>query len=395
MDSPHTYPPYPLPEKPMSYGKKLLLLGVQCGVLMFGALIIWLMVYSRDENNRKVSRDIAEEWGDRVNINCPFISTGAADGKVTLTPTVFNCNAQVTTKSLHRNIYEAEVYTAHVTLSGAFNDERLAMLHEDVMIKLNIETGQIQMLSPLKFNGKSIEWNADSTYLYAYLPMEDLKGEGDFSTDFDIRGSWALNVRQTDNKSTINITGNARNPSFRGVTLPTDRFLSDGEFSARWVRNISQSGNSGWVGISFLVGVSSYQKVSRSMKYAFIIILLTYISVLFTEIIMKRTIPLTNYFLIGAALILFYSLLLSFSEHLSFGVSYLIAAVMTIGLITGYMWRMLRSAKVGLSMGAILTLLYGSCFILLSLATYALLLGSMILFAALAAMMYGSLQIKK
>ena len=125
------------------------------------------------------------------------------------------------------------------------------------------------------------------------------------------------------------------------------------------------------------------------------IILLTYISVLFTEIVMKRNIPLVNYFLIGAALIIFYTLLLSFSEHMSFGIAYVIASIMTIALIAGYMWKMLSSRKTGIVIGTILSVLYISCYILLSLSTYALLLGSLILFIALAAMMYGSLQIKR
>ncbi len=80
---------------------------------------------------------------------------------------------------------------------------------------------------------------------------------------------------------------------------------------------------------------------------------------------------------------------------MSFGIAYVIASIMTIALIAGYMWKMLCSRKTGIVIGAILSVLYVSCYILLSLSTYALLLGSLILFIALAAMMYGSLQIKR
>ena len=109
---------------------------------------------------------------------------------------------------------------------------------------------------------------------------------------------------------------------------------------------------------------------------------------------MKWKISLLNYFLIGASLIIFYTLLLSFSEHMFFGIAYMIASLMTIILIVGYMCKMLHSKKIGIVIGAILSSFYISCYILLSLSTYALLLGSLILFIALAAMMYGSLQIK-
>ena len=108
----------------------------------------------------------------------------------------------------------------------------------------------------------------------------------------------------------------------------------------------------------------------------------------------KQPIPLLNYFLIGAVLIIFYSLLLSFVELIPFGFSYLIASAMTVVLITGYMWKILQSRKLGLSIGSVLSLMYLFCYIMLSISTYALLFGSVLLFFSLAAMMYASLKIK-
>ena len=130
------------------------------------------------------------------------------------------------------------------------------------------------------------------------------------------------------------------------------------------------------------------------MKYSFVIIILTFISVLFVEIMRKQPIPLLNYFLIGAALLIFYSLLLSFVELIAFGFAYLIASGMTVALITGYVWKMLQSRNLGISIGGVLSLMYLFCFIMLSISTYALLFGSLLLFFSLAAMMYASLKIK-
>ena len=121
----------------------------------------------------------------------------------------------------------------------------------------------------------------------------------------------------------------------------------ENRFSASWQDSGLHSGSdSEYAGAEFLIGVDRYQKVSRSLKYAFIIIMLTYISVLLAEVVDEAApIPLLNYFLIGAALILFYSLLLAFSEHMSFGASYMIASFMTVALIAGYMWRILCRGK--------------------------------------------------
>ncbi len=82
---------------------------------------------------------------------------------------------------------------------------------------------------------------------------------------------------------------------------------------------------------------------------------------------MKHPIPLFNYFLIGAALVLFYCLLLAFSEHIAFGYAYLAASVMTVVLISGYMWRIL-SSKTGMAICVILTGMYLGCYIMLCLS---------------------------
>ena len=387
------------PKRRMPFATKVLLLGLQCGLLMLGALAIWSMSYSRDERNKDVAEQIALEWGESVYIMGPT-AMDHLDSTACRRPQTFSCEAAVDTKSLHRNIYEAEVFNANISLAGTFSRDSIASSGDSLYVVLGLRTKQIAKLSALKFGGKTVEWHKSDNYLFAKVDIKDVPQTIEFSTDFDIRGSGSLFIKQIGNKSMITIDGKAPNPSFRGSSLPNERNLSGRRFSARWETDGVPEGaiytdGLGFVGTNFLVGVDRYQKVARSLKYAFIIILLTYISVMFIEIVLKNDIPLLNYFLIGAALIIFYTLLLSFSEHLSFATAYLIAAAMTVALIAGYMWKMLDSRKVGIAIGVILTCLYLCCYILLSLSTYALLLGSLVLFIALAAMMYGSLQIKR
>lgn len=395
----NTQLPPPTPRKRMSLGVKILLLGLQCGLLMIGALSIWIMSYSRDERNKDVAEQIVSEWGRSVYIQGPTVKEHL-DSAAWVRPSTFMCAANVETKSLHRNIYEAEVFNANIKLSGTFSKDSISVFSDTIYLQLGVDTKQIAKLSNLKIGRKTVNWSKSDYFLFAKVDVSDMPEIIEFSTDFDINGSGALFIKQIGEVSTITIDGEASNPSFKGRSLPNERSLRHNRFSARWEgegipAGVVHTDEFQYVGTNFLIGVDRYQKVSRSLKYAFLIILLTYISVLFSEIVLKRNIPLLNYFLIGAALILFYSLLLSFVEHLSFGISYLIASVMTVVLISGYMWKMLSSRKVGLVMGAILTGLYISCFILLSLSTYALLLGSLILFIALGAMMYGSLKVKR
>ncbi|MDE6463083.1 MAG: cell envelope integrity protein CreD [Muribaculaceae bacterium] len=388
-----TPPPFVPPQPPrMHNGIKLLVLGLQCALLMIGALIIWIISYSRDSNSNRVAEEIARGWGEEVLIDGP-----TADS-CRVYPESFVCEATVSTKSLHRNIYEAEVFNADVAISGTFVKDSLAA-SEPAVITLAVASPQIARLSPLTFGGREYRWRRTRTGLQAEVDIADMPQTIEFSTDFEIHGSGKFYVRQYGNSSSVTISGEAPNPSFSDSQLPTERSVEGRHFSASWRSFGLTEGRVGtdrphYIGAKFLVGVDRYQKVSRSLKYAFIIIVLTYISVLFVEIMTKRNIPLLNYFLIGVALVLFYSLLLSFTDLLSFEIAYLIAATMTIALIVGYMWKMLGSKKATLAIGVILSMLYVSCFILLSMPTYSLLLGSLMLFVTLAAMMYGSLRMK-
>ena len=393
---PHSTPPPPY-KRNMTYGTKIVLLGFQCVVLMIGALIVWIISSSRESLNDDVASDIVKEWGGPIKINGPEIVVERIDS--TIRQQTFACNVNVDTKSLHRNIYEAEVFNAHIGISGSLDKKNVSTLSDTINFRLKIGNKQISKLSPLKIGDKEIEWSDDNDdWLSAKIDISDLPQNIKYSTELDVRGSKKISVCPIGEKSIITIDGNAPNPSFGGSILTDDRTINGNYFSATW-RNTPPSfvakGNKRLiVETDFLVGVNRYQKVNRSLKYAFIIILLTYISALFTEIVTKHPIPLLNYFLIGVALIIFYILLLSFSEHLSFGMAYLIASSMTVLLISGYMWKMLDSKIIGALIGVILTIIYGSCFILLSLSSYALILGSLILFMALAAMMYASLKMQ-
>ncbi len=397
MDNMQTPPPIPF-KRHMSYGTKVLLLGLQCGFLMIGALAIWVISYSRDERSKEVVEEITHEWGNSVYIQGPAVKENLVSASW-FRPEIFTCEANVETKSLHRNIYEAEVFNAHVVMSGSFNKNSIAVPTNTIYIVLGANTKQIEKLSALKIGEKVIDWYKSDNFLFAKVDVSDMPRIIEFSTDFVIHGSGSLFIKQIGDKSFVTIEGEASSPSFRGSSLPNERNLRGKRFSAHWetdgapVEEIFDG--SGCVGTNFLVGVDCYQKVSRSLKYAFIIILLTYMSVLLAEIMMRCNIPLLNYFLIGAALIIFYTLLLSISEHISFGMAYLVASIMVILLIAGYMWKMLGSRKVGTVIGIILIVLYVSCYVLLSLSTYALLFGSLMLFIVLAAMMYGSLQMKR
>lgn len=131
----------------------------------------------------------------------------------------------------------------------------------------------------------------------------------------------------------------------------------------------------------------------RSVKYASLIIILTFVVSFFVEVMQKKHIHPFQYLLIGSALCLFYTLLIAISEHLGFTPAYLISALMTIILITLYLIGILKIRKTAFTIGGLLALLYTYIFVLIQMETYALLSGSLGLFVILAVIMYYSQKI--
>ena len=146
-------------------------------------------------------------------------------------------------------------------------------------------------------------------------------------------------------------------------------------------------------GVNLKVPVEQYQQSTRTAKYAILIILLTFTVIFFTEIMEKTRIHALQYLLVGLALCLFYSLLLSLSEYVGFNIAYLVSALLTIGLVGGYMLGIIRKKKPAFIMSGLLSVLYIYIFILIQLETFALLAGSLGLFVILAAVMYFSKKI--
>jgi inner membrane protein len=136
-----------------------------------------------------------------------------------------------------------------------------------------------------------------------------------------------------------------------------------------------------------LESINNYQKTTRAAKYGLLVILLTFASLLFTEIIKKQRIHIIQYVLIGCAMVLFYSLLLAFGEHVMFNISYLIAAVATIALVSSFIYWITRDKKTCLLFNLILAVFYGFIFVLMQLQDFSLLVGTVGIFVILAIMM--------
>ena len=232
------------------------------------------------------------------------------------------------------------------------------------------------------------------------------QGSIPFTINLYLNGSQGLFIVPIGKTTTAVIQSDWATPSFGGDFLPESHNVTNDGFNAQWkvidlnrsfgqtvdadnATAINQMATSAF-GVKFIQSVDQYQQNKRGVKYAILIILLTFVVVFFIEVLKNKKVNPFQYLLVGLALVLFYSLLLSLSEIWGFNLAYIVAAIMTTALIVLHMSSILRNRKLGLFIGALLTFLYLFVFILIQMESYALLVGSIGLFCILAVIMYFS-----
>ena len=439
--------PSPMPKKQMNVGIKLLLIaGLSLGMLI-PRIIIGVLIDEREDTARDAKYEITANWGDEqlvsglvieipakptvkqatqvkeqkiegevsvaVEPNTPLRETD----KIYITPDELNYNCNIDTKELHRSIYKAVVFTSDIDMSGTFVlpdyiDSSNINEYDIQKAKITIRLGNRHKMvkkTRLSIDGKDQNLKAEGSYPnYLSCPV-DLSGllKGDtlkFSAKATLKGSNKLKFQPLGNPTTVHITSNYTNPSFQGGNLPDEREITADGFTSDWTvfaKNTSteefpldnyDEGDDNF-GVDFIVSVDQYTQNSRAVKYSFLIVVLTFVTVFIIENRRRTPIYWLHYLLIGFAIMLFYVLLLSFSEYMLFGWSYLIASIMTIGLITVFLAGVLKERKTAIVIGLILTCLYAFIYVLLSLETMSLLVGSIGLFIILAVIMFASLKI--
>jgi inner membrane protein len=218
------------------------------------------------------------------------------------------------------------------------------------------------------------------------------------------------------------VTSSWPDPSFQGGFLPATRTVGAKGFSASYrISNIAlgqslietsearavarsdeasamagksfsryEAGSAGTyeARVDLIQPIDLYDQVERATKYGFLFIGFTFMAFLLFDVIGGVRVSTVEYLLVGVALILFFVLLLAFAEVIGFSFAYVVASAAIIGLISAYSASVLKSRRRAGYVGALLVALYAVLYILLSLEAYSLLIGSLMLFVALAGVMY-------
>jgi inner membrane protein involved in colicin E2 resistance len=132
----------------------------------------------------------------------------------------------------------------------------------------------------------------------------------------------------------------------------------------------------------------SYRSTRRSLHYITLFLGLVFLTYFLFEVSTGKRVHPAQYALVGVAQTIFYLLLLSFAEHLGFDLSFLIAGAATVALLSVNTEWVFRSRKLGLRALGVFTMLYAFIYVLLRVEAYALLVGAVTSFAAVAAAMY-------
>ena len=336
-------------------------------------------------------------------------------------PDQLKITGEVDPEKRKRGLYEVIVYGSQLTFNATFNELQISKINvprEQIELDkafLSIGISDLKGLSEqvkIKVNDSSLVCSPGipthdvvSSGLHVYMPLkwDEQKIKVDFS--LDLKGSQQLMFVPLGMETRVDLRSKWKDPSFNGEFLPHSRSVRNDGFSASWKvlhlnRNYPQcwSGSQADVhgsafGVDLKLPVDVYQRSMRVAKYAMLFIVLTYLVFFFVEIMNRVLIHPIQYILVGLALVLFYVLMLAFSEHIYFDLAYALAAIMTITLIYFYARAILHSRQLGLMTASILTILYTFIFVIIQMQDWALLVGSVGIFIILAVTMYFSRKI--
>lgn len=409
-------------------------------LLLIPTSMIEGLIFERQNTQEQAINEVSSKWANQQTLTGPFISipyyryikeTTKKDtvGKIVkikefihILPTDLKVYGKINPEQRNRGIYEIVVYNSKINLSGEFKEMKIGetdipakdILFDKAVLSLGInDLRGIEKQIDLKWNDKTSSFNPGVTNTDVIqsginAPVSVVANDSlsyRFSFDLDLKGSQLLYFTPVGKITDVSIESSWKNPSFDGAFLPDSRLITEHGFKANWnILHLNRNYPQMWTGskhaisnssfgINLILPVDNYQKTFRSIRYAILFIGFTFLVFFFIEVLHKIFIHPIQYILVGIALLVFYTLLLSLSEHINFNLAFIFSALATLLLIAGYVRAILKSAKLTYLIGGILAILYTFIYVVIQLQDLALLIGSIGIFVILALVMYFSRKI--
>lgn len=408
---------------------KIFSMGILVLVLLIPASMIKSLIHERESRKNSVVDEISSKWGTSQTISGPFITipyksfykdndekTKFNINYLHILPEELHISGEIMPEIRYRSLYEAVLYNVQLDFNGTLkipplsqlNIEAENILWDKAFFSIGItDLRGIQENIDIQFNEEVYSCNpglktTDIASSGVGTLIQSLSTDGDnrFSFKININGSEQLNFIPVAETNTVNLHSKWPSPSFNGAFLPASREVKDNGFSAKWkVLHLNRNYPQYWIGNQYKVEQSAfglklmltadvYQKATRISKYAIMFIIFTFSAFFFSEIINKRKLHPIQYILIGLAILLFYTLLISLSEYIKFNHAYIASAASITIAITGYAYGIIKNKRFAYTVSGILTIMYSYLFIVLQLEDYALIMGSIGLFIILSSVMY-------
>ena len=302
-----------------------------------------------------------------------------------------------------RGIFDVLLYRASLHFEAEFarpDPADLGLVDEQVLweeLVVALAGDDVPELIEVAGAPRELELSPFEPYVAAPAPVTDVVS---VAYDVEISGSHQLLFCTRDNVTSITLDSEWPHPKFVGVHLPETRDVRADGFTAEWSlarrarpRLEATGGLTGFdgqdaFGVELIQPVDAYRMTRRAMKYEFLFTALTLGVFLLVEVFSRSRVHMVQYVLVGSALVLFYLLILSLSEHISFTVAYALASLGVVALVWAYAAAVFNEASRSAIVGSVLSMLYGFLFVLLAAQDYSLLMGSLGLFVMLAGVMF-------
>ena len=390
----------------------------------------------------QVARDFAVETSGPQVIAGPFIAltceetfneerqvmrAGKAETiserKVGACPTLFvpprtlRVDGSMPVERRHRGIYEIRLYRAALDIAGEFDWPQPALpngLNTRVWKKAYLVMGVADargikaITSTTASSAAAAEADAAFQQFAIREPLGDFAAREPgsrlpFQFRADLLGTSSLHIAPVGDATQIRLRSDWPHPAFASAWSPDERKVGDAGFEARWrTTSVATGGQATWnrlahegkllhpgsgAGVSLFDPVNIYALSYRATEYAFLFVLFTFAALALMEVVTTVRLHAVQYALVGSALAVFFLLLLSLSEHLSFPMAYGIAAAACVVLLTVYLRHPLGSATRTAVFSGLFAAVYGSLYVLLRSEDHALLMGSLMVFGVLALFM--------
>ena len=362
--------------------------------------------------------------------------------ELTLAPETVDIRSKVDPELRKRSIYEAVVYDASAVGSArfAFPSDLARYGVDPATLDLGKAELRFGLSDPrglganpkIKVDGRPVRLqpgagSGSGRGFFAFVDAAALTGRTMVvEFDYAFRGNSSLTLAPHSGDTHWAVTSSWPHPSFGGSFLPGSRKTGGDGFTAdyrignlalgrslvstadkgasditagapspetRYEVAVAQAAMSNSASVSLIQPVDLYSRIDRAVKYGFLFIGFTFLTLLMFDIIGGVRVSAVEYLLMGAAIVLFFVLLLAFAEVIGFTAAYVVASVAIAGLNTAYSAAVLGSWKRGYVIGGLLIGLYAVLYILLGLEAFSLLIGSILLFIALAGVMYATRRI--